>query len=150
MPLFLALAESIQLVPDGTLFLHILIIIVMVFILNRALYKPIGKVLSERDRRTKGSSIEAQGIMHRIDENLANYERTLREARAESYRLLEEQRAQAVRDRQNKLNLVREEVDQSIGHEKSVIQAHMTEARSVLESEARQLAVGIRNHILGR
>jgi F-type H+-transporting ATPase subunit b len=150
MTLFLALAESIQLVPDGTLFLHIVIIIAMVFILNRALYRPISKVLSERDRHTKGSSIEAQGIMQRVDENLTNYERTLREARAESYRMLEEQRAQAVRERQNKLNLVREEVDQSVGHEKSVIQAHVAEARTTLESEARQMAAGIRDHILGR
>lgn len=150
MPIFLALAESIQLVPDGTLFLHIALIIFMVFILNRILYKPISKVLTERERHTKGSSVESHTIMQRVDENLTNYERALRDARAESYRMLEELRAQAVRDRLNKLSLVREEVEQSIGHEKSVIQAHAAEARTALEGEARQMAAGIKDHILGR
>lgn len=147
---FLAFAESIQLVPDGTLFLHILIIILMVFILNRTLYGPISKVLSERDRRTKGSSNEAHGIMQSISEKLSNYENSLREARADSYRMLEEQRAQAITARQQQLSLVREEIGQSIQQEKRSIQTDAAEARAVLEGEARQMAVGIREQILGR
>jgi F-type H+-transporting ATPase subunit b len=147
---FLAFAESIQLVPDGTLFLHILIIILMVFILNRILYRPISRVLSERDQQTKGSSHEAQGIMQSISEKLSNYENSLREARADSYRLLEEQRAQAMSARQQQLSLVREEIEQSIQQEKVAIQSHAAEARAVLEGEARQMAVGIREQILGR
>lgn len=150
MTLFFALAESIQLVPDGTLFLHIIIIILMVFILNRTLYKPITKVLRERDQRTKGSSAEAHGIMQRIDESLVNYEQTLRDARTESYRMLESERTQAVRERQDRLNLVREEVDELIRSEKNVIQSHAAEARAALEGEAQQMAAGIRDQILGR
>jgi len=42
MTLPLGLAEnSIQLVPDGTLILHVLIILVMVYVLNATLFKPI-------------------------------------------------------------------------------------------------------------
>jgi F0F1-type ATP synthase membrane subunit b/b' len=46
---FVAFAEnSIQLVPDGTLFLHIIIILLMVFVLNATLFKPINRILEER------------------------------------------------------------------------------------------------------
>ena len=49
MTLPLGFAEnSIQLVPDGTLLLHILIILVMIFVLNATLYKPINRVLAAR------------------------------------------------------------------------------------------------------
>jgi len=46
MTLPLGFAEnSIQLVPDGTLLLHILIILVMVYVLNATLFKPINRIL---------------------------------------------------------------------------------------------------------
>lgn len=150
MIVFLAFAESIQLVPDGTLFLHIALIILMVFILNRTLFKPISRVLSERDRRTRGSSNEAHGILRSVDENLARYEQTLKETRAESYRMLEERRAEAMRVRQQRLNSAREEVELLIDDEKRLIQSQAAEARADLAVEARRAAANIRSHILGR
>ena len=147
---FLAFVESIQLVPDGTLFLHIAIIIGMVFVLNRTLFKPINRVLAERDQRTRGSSNEAQGILHRVDENLTRYERTLREARTESYRLLEEQRAEAVSTRQLKLNSVRKEMESVVEVEKQALQTQASEAHADLDAEARRIASTIRDNILGR
>src|SRR4051812_41815228 len=102
--IFLAFAEnSIQLVPDGTLFLHIAIILVMVFVLNRTLFKPINRILEERERRTRGRSGEARGILQRVDEKAESYERALREARAEGYRLMEHDRAEAMSERQLRL-----------------------------------------------
>ena len=69
--IFLAFAEnSIQLVPDGTLFLHIAIILIMVFVLNRTLFKPINRILDERERRTRGRSGEAHDILQRVEEGL--------------------------------------------------------------------------------
>jgi F-type H+-transporting ATPase subunit b len=150
MVVFIALAESIQLVPDGTLFLHIAIIIVMVFILNKTLFKPINRILSERDSRTHGSSAEAQGILRRVDESLADYERILREARTESYQMLEAQRTEAVLGRQQKLGSVREEIEHLIDEEKSAVRAQVSGVRAELDVEVQRVAANIRNHILGR
>ena len=150
MTVFIALAESIQLVPDGTLLLHIAIIIVMVFILNRTLFKPINRVLGERDRRTRGSSAEAHEILRRIDESLSDYERTLREARAESYQVLEGRRADAMRGRQQKLNSVREEAERLIDEEKRSIRQQASAAHADLDVEAQRVAASIRSRILGR
>ena len=89
---FVAFAEnSIQLVPDGTLFLHIAIILMMVFVLNATLFKPINRILEERERRTRGRSGEAHDILQRVEEKLTHYERALRDARADGYRLMEQQ-----------------------------------------------------------
>ena len=51
--MFLAEA-SIQLVPDGTLLLHLVVIFVMVFILNHTLLKPINRILAEREKQIGG------------------------------------------------------------------------------------------------
>jgi F-type H+-transporting ATPase subunit b len=148
---FLAFAEnSIQLVPDGTLFLHIIIILLMVFILNATLFKPINRILEERERRTRGRSGEAHDILQSVEEKLSHYERTLREARTEGYRLMEQERAAAVSERQARLSSVRDEINQAIAEQKAVIGAQVEEARATLGQDARRLATEIGSQILHR
>ncbi|HVF67419.1 MAG TPA: hypothetical protein VM914_07140 [Pyrinomonadaceae bacterium] len=146
----LAFAESIQLVPDGTIVLHIAIIITMVFVLNKLLFKPINNILEERERRTRGRSGEARETIKRVGESLANYENSLRKARAEGYKLLEQKQAEAFGARQQKIGLVRQEVEQQIEEEKGTIRAQADEARATLEGEAARIAAGISSQILGR
>jgi F-type H+-transporting ATPase subunit b len=147
---FLAFAESIQLVPDGTLFIHIAIILVMIFILNRTLFRPVNRVLEGREQRTVGRSGEARGVLQRVEENLSRYERTLREARAENYRLMERQQAEATGARQQKIGLVKQEVGDMIEGQKREIQAQADDARASLEGEARRVAARVSAQILGR
>ena len=146
----LAFAESIQLVPDGTVVLHIAIIITMVFVLNRLLFKPINTVLEEREKRTRGRSGEAREVIRRVEESVANYENSLRKARTEGYRLLEQQQAEAFGERQRRLSLVRKEIEGQIEEQKGVIRAQADEARATLEGEAARIASGISSQILGR
>lgn len=146
----LALAESIQLVPDGTIFLHIAIILVMVFLLNRILFRPVGRVLEARESHTRGRSLEARETVKRVEDSLSRYERSLRAARAESYQLLERQQAEAAEERRRRLGQVRTEVEEAIGEQKRLIREQSEEARSSLEGEARRVAVNISSQILGR
>jgi F-type H+-transporting ATPase subunit b len=148
---FLAFAEnSIQLVPDGTLLLHIAIILVMVFVLNATLFKPINRILEEREKRTRGRTGEARDILQRVEEKMAQYEHSLREARSEGYRLMEQERATAMSERQAKLGVVREEINRSMTEQKQAISGQVEEARATLESDARRLAAEIGAQILDR
>jgi F-type H+-transporting ATPase subunit b len=147
----LAFAEnSIQLVPDGTLFLHILIILVMVFVLNATLFKPINRILEERERRTRGRSGEAHDILQRVEEKMTLYERTLREARASGYQLMEQERVTALSERQARLDAVKNEISGSVIEQKEAIHAQVEEARATLDREARRIAAQIGSQILHR
>lgn len=146
----LAFAESIQLVPDGTIFLHIAIILLMVFLLNRMLFRPVNRVLAERDSHTHGRTNEAHETVRRVEESVARYERTLREARAEGYQLLERHQAAAAEERRQKLEQVRGEIGTSVDEQKRLIMEQSEAARLNLESEARRAAATISAQILGR
>jgi F-type H+-transporting ATPase subunit b len=151
MTLPLGLAEnSIQLVPDGTLILHVLIILVMVYVLNATLFKPINKILEARDQRTRGRLSEAQEILKNVSEQLANYERALRQARGEAYAFSETERGEAIQERQNKLNEMRVHLAESIAQQKEAIQKQADEARGTLEVESRRLAREISARVLSR
>ena len=151
MPLVLGFAEnSIQLVPDGTLILHVIIILVMVYVLNATLYKPINKILESREKRTRGRLSEAQEITKGVKEKLAEYEGSLRQARGEAYAVAESQRSEAMMERQRRVNEMRNELAQSIATEKEAIQQQATEARASLEVESRLIARDISSRVLNR
>jgi F-type H+-transporting ATPase subunit b len=146
----LAFAESIQLVPDGTLVIHIAIILTMVFVLNRFLFRPVGKILSEREKRTRGRTGEARETIHRVKESLSRYENSLRQARAEGYGLLEQQQAAAYEERKRKIAVVREEVEGQVEQQKGEIRSQVEEARGSLRGEAERVAASISSNLLRR
>jgi F-type H+-transporting ATPase subunit b len=151
MPLVLGFAEnSIQLVPDGTLILHVLIILVMVYVLNATLYKPINQILESREKRTRGRLSEAQETMKSVKEQLADYEASLRQARSEAYTRAESQRAEAMMARQQRVNEMRAQLAQSIAAAKEDIQGQAAEARASLEVESRQIARDNSSRVLDR
>lgn len=142
--------NSIQLVPDGTLILHVIIILVMVWILNATLYKPINRILEAREKRTRGRSSEAQEILDDVSAKASNYEQQLRSARAEGYAMTEQQRNAAMQERQRKLNEMRQQLSESIAREKQVIEQQAAEARATLETESRRIAQEIGERVLNR
>lgn len=142
--------NSIQLVPDGTLILHVIIILVMVWILNKTLYKPINRILEAREKRTRGRMSEAQEILTDVGEKVSNYERQLRQARAEGYAKTEQERTLAMQERQGKLNEMRQQLSESIAQEKQTIQTQVEEARVTLDSESLRIAREIGERVLNR
>lgn len=142
--------NSIQLVPDGTLVLHVLIILVMVYVLNATLFKPINTILAAREKRTRGRLTEAQEIMGNVSARLAEYERALRAARTEAYAFTEHERGGAMQDRQKELDAMRAKLTASIAAEKENIQRQAEAARTTLEADARQIAAEIGSRVLGR
>lgn len=149
--LFLAFAgNAIQLVPDGTIIFHLVLIILMVAILNATLLKPINRVLQERERLTTGRLSEAQSVLSNVDQKMREYERQLREARSEGYALLEHERAALTKDREQKLGALRAEIGDLLLEEKEKLAAEAQRAQSTLASDSENLAREISQHILRR
>ncbi len=147
--MFLAEA-SIQLVPDGTLLLHLLMVGVMVFILNRTLLKPINKILAERERQVEGRIREAQLLAAETEEKLRQYNATLREARAEGYRLLEKERAAALKEKDEQVRQFREQVSKTVAAQLETTRQQEQKVREELESQAATIGDLISSQILRR
>lgn len=142
--------NSIQLVPDGTLFLHLALVVVMVALLNVTLLKPINQILAERERRTKGRFSEAESLSASAGLKLHEYETRMREARARGYQLLEEERGAASREREKRVAEVKAGVTHWLDEEKKTLHIDEEQVRSGLRKEARARAFQIGGQILGR
>jgi F-type H+-transporting ATPase subunit b len=141
---------AIQLVPDGTLLIHLAVIVVMVALLNRTLLKPINRILEERERRTKGRVAEARRISKDVDEKMREYQRRLRAARESGYQLLDEERRAASRNREELVSAVKAEVMRWHEEEKEKINHDQATVKSTLMREAGARAAEISARILGR
>ena len=145
------LAEtSIQLVPDGTLLLHLVMVAVMVFVLNRTLLKPINQILSEREKQIAGRLKEAQALSAETDEKIYRYNAALREARAEGYRLLEKERAAAMKEKDDKVRQYREETSKAVAAQLETTRQQAQRVRGELESQAAVVGDLISSRILRR
>lgn len=149
--MFLAFAgNAIQLVPDGTIIFHLVLIIVMVAVLNATLLKPINRVLQERERLTSGRLSEAQSVLSNVEQKMREYERQLREARSEGYAMLEQERSALTKDREQKLAALRAGIGALLMEEKEKLAAEAQRAQATLAADSQNLAREISQHILRR
>ena len=147
--MFLAEA-SIQLVPDGTLLLHLLMVAIMVFVLNRTLLKPINQILSEREKQIAGRLKEAQALADETQAKLRKYNDALRESRAVGYRLLEKERAEGLKQKEEKLRQHREQLSKEVAAQLDATQKQEQSIKSELETQAAALGRLISSRILRR
>lgn len=141
---------SIQLVPDGTLLLHLVLIGGMVALLNATLLKPINRILEERELRTRGRLSEAAQTFATVDEKMREYERGLRQARTEGYAFLEKERTAVSSERDRKVAEVRAEISRWISSEQDKLKSDTEQVKKTLEADAQSVAIKISGQILHR
>ncbi len=144
---FLAFAE-IYLVPDGTILIHIALILLMIWILNRTFFRPINRVIEAREKNKGGKSSEAESILRQVGEKQTRYDAAMLEARSKGYELIEKERNQAVSTRQSEIEKVKSEVANSVAQEKEELKRQTIEARATIADEAEKMAEKISSNLL--
>lgn len=144
------LEAQIQLVPDGTLLLHLLMVAVMVFILNRTLLKPINHILAEREKQITGRRVEAERLAAETEEKLRQYNSALHDARVDGYKLLDKERAEGLKQREEKLRQVREQMSKEVASQIETTRQQEEAGKRELETQAASMSDLISAQILRR
>ncbi|KXJ98603.1 MAG: F0F1-type ATP synthase subunit b [Acidobacteria bacterium OLB17] len=142
------LIAAIQLFPDGTMFVHIALILVMIWILNKTLFKPINEVLSAREKAKSHEGGEAGAILEDVARKEAAYSSEIRDARNEGYQIIEERHNAAVAQRNEKLGKVKEEVAATLDSGRADIERQAADARRELQAGVEKMADHITATIL--
>ena len=147
--MFLA-ESSIQLVPDGTLLLHLLFVGLMVAVLSRTLLRPINQILRERENRISTQLEQARATAAAREEKLRRYQSELRRARAEGYHLLEQEKVTALREREEGLRSLKKELTEWVSDQLEITRRQEEQVRHELEAQASTFGILISAQILGR
>ena len=144
----LAFAESIQLFPDGTLFIHIALILLMIWVLNRTLFRPINAVIESRETQKGGQGGEAEAILKDVDEKESKYKHELLDARTAGYELIEKEQKKATAAHEQKLADAKFEAAARFETGRAALDKDAAEARATINSDAAKIADKITASIL--
>lgn len=147
----LAFAEggpAVQLLPDGSMLIHIALILLMIYVLNRTFFRPVNRILETRVKNKGGRFTEAEAILNQVGEKQARYNQAMLEARNEGYQLIEKERSEALRNRESSVNQVKDEVTATLEREKEELSRQAAEARAAIAREADEMANKISTNIL--
>lgn len=145
---FLAFAAAVELVPNGTLLIHIGMILLMIFILNRTFFRPINRIIESRLKNQGGRFTEAEEILNRVNKKQSDYDENLRQARSEGYDMIEGQRSAALQKQHAEVEAVKAETSEKFAQNKAEIDRQTTEARTAIAQQADELADKISANIL--
>ncbi len=140
--------SSIQLVPDGTLLIHVALILIMIWILNRTFFRPINEVIASREKNKGGRSSEAEEIMSEVGAKREKYELAMRDARSKGYDIIDKERSKALAKKDAKVSATKDAVAVAFETETANLNNETAAARDLLKTEAEQLANKIAATIL--
>jgi len=132
--------QSIQLFPDGTLFIHIALILLMIWVLNRTFFRPINRILETRERQMGGAGTEAEKILADVAEKESKLNQAMLGARSEGYALIEKERSAAVETRARRIADAKTETSQRLSEEKRSLEEQAAAARATIQEDADVLA----------
>ena len=135
---------------DYTLLIQIIGFFILLLVLNQFLYKPVQRILKEREEKIEGSIKKAAQTDKEISEGIAAYEKKLKEAAVKGNEERARIRQEGVEKEKAALEAARSEANKELTIIRHEIEASKKSALSGLGTEARTLARDIAGKVLER
>lgn len=136
----------------GELFLRAvpvaLIVLLFYFIMRSLFFRPLLKVMAERDARTIGAQKAAEAAQAAAAEKTKQYEEALKQARAKVYMEQEAERKRLLDERTALLKAARNRAAAEVNSAKERVAGEFAAAKKDLEATTSQLAAEIAKRIL--
>ncbi len=136
----------------GELFLRAvpvaLIVLIFYFILRSLFFKPILKVMAEREARTLGAQKSAEAAQAAAAEKMRQYEEALKQAKAKVYAEQEAKRKKLLDERAAFLKDARSKASAEVTIAKESVAGELEAAKKDIEASVSQLAVEIVERVL--
>jgi len=135
---------------DLTFIIQIVNFFILMLVLNVFLFKPVRKVLAERELTLSSARKKAADVDADVQEKMALYEARLREVKARAH----DERAVMIKEAQAEegatMERARKEASDALGAIKSKVAQEAADARNLLREQARSLSLEICEKVLGR
>ena len=136
--------------PNLSVIFVIVAIVLLAVVLDRVLFKPLVRVMRERESAVQSALELAESATARAQAATAEFDANVAAARADLYKQMDERRKAAESYRQDLVAQTRAEVDAQLAGAKAELEAQTAQARATLEAEAEELGRDIASKVLGR
>jgi F-type H+-transporting ATPase subunit b len=135
---------------DYSLGIQIVNFLILIFILNVLLYKPILGMIDKRKKQFDESEAEILRLQDTVEQKMAAYEERLRLAKAAAVEQKNEIISQGAEDAKAIIAAVRTEIPAMMEQFHTRMEGEFAEAKRILTGRSQQLSVEIAEKVLGR
>ena len=135
---------------DSTLFIQLVLFLLLIWILNQVLYKPLLRIMDRRKEILDKAQEEVKTVQETIDGRVAEYEEKIRSAKMEAMGqkgdLAKEgsEAAKAITDK------AKGEIAGMMGEFQAKLEKELASARELLRSQSLRISSEIAEKVLGR
>jgi len=135
---------------DYSLGIQILNFIILIFILNRLLYKPLLGMLDKRKQQFAESEAEIKRLQETVEQKMAAYEEKLRQAKATAIEQKKEIIRQGAETAKEINDAARAEIPGLMEQFHTRMEEEIGAAKRTLAGQSQKLSVEIAEKVLGR
>lgn len=135
---------------DYTILIQMTNFVLLLFILNLLLYKPILGIMDKRKKSFQDTEDEVKRINLTIEERMAAYEEKVRLAKLDALNQKNEILKEGSEQAKSVIDAARGEIPGLMDQFHEKMNKEVTEARRVLAGESRKISVDIAEKLLGR
>ncbi|MCE5263902.1 MAG: hypothetical protein LLG97_10250 [Deltaproteobacteria bacterium] len=135
---------------DYSLGIQIINFLLLIFILNLLLYKPILGIIDRRKKQLEDSEAEIHRLQETVEQKMAAYEEKLRQAKAAAAEQKNDIVRQGAEEAKTVIDAARAEIPGIMDEFHARMDGEIGKAKSILTDHSRQLSVQMAEKILGR
>lgn len=135
---------------DYTILIQMVNFIVLIFVLNFLLYKPILKIIDKRKQQLEESDEEVKELHQVVEQKMAEYEEKVRQAKLEAMDQRNIVQQEGSEEGEKLIAKVKNKISQMIEESHVEIGKEMDEARGILKNQSRKTSIEIAEKVLGR
>ncbi|HON59182.1 MAG TPA: ATP synthase F0 subunit B [Smithella sp.] len=140
----------VKVIPDYTLLIQMALFVLLIFILNFLLYKPILSIIDRRKKQLEESENEIKLFNESVEKRVAEYEEKLKQAKIKASELKKEIIQEGANQAKNIIDAVRNEIPVIAREYQQKMEQEIDKAKAVLDSHYKTLSLEIAQKILGR
>lgn len=133
-----------------TIVIQVVQFLILVFILNRILFRPISQAIEERDGKIDAWEEKTRTLQETVRTKIESYEKELVEVRARAQEEQQQLSNELKEREEEKVGAVLEEAAQMVASTKQALQEETKRLRQELRRQAEEMAQMVAEKVLGR
>lgn len=140
----------VSVIPDYTLLIQIVTFLILIYILNLLLYKPILAIIDRRKKQLEELENEIRLFKDSADKRAVEYDEKLKQAKTKASELKKEIIKEGDNQAKSIIDAVRNEIPLMTQEFQQKIDKEIQAARQILSSQSRKLSLEVAEKVLGR
>lgn len=140
----------VTVIPDYTLLIQIVTFLVLIYILNLLLFKPILNIIDRRKKQLEELENEIKLFNDSVDKRVSEYNEKLKQAKTNASELKKEIVKEGDDWAKNIVDIVRGEIPLMTQEFQKKMDKEILAARKILDNQSRKLSLEIAEKVLGR